>query len=651
MEASSESESEAGHGTQRPGTGTVSAAVHEHLRKLCLREFPCGAGSWNKSRFLPQTWRTWRELVPREEDVVSPGEETVEALLGLVRSPHSPWALLNDSNAEDSFLRELAIRNPMTIRDTFFYSYFRSLRVVDKEVTLVDKDLLKFLKLEELVLSANRIKEVEAANLPPTLKVLELYGNEISSMECLCAHPPTGLQHLGLGHNKLQGPSESLHITADHWPNLVSLDLGFNDLMDLQSMLARLRTLRHLRLLVLQGNPLALVPYYRGLTVDSLAKLCVLDDITVSPNEKHLFRGLSLNGDLLAQEAQLVVTIGNVRGVPDTSLLDPEPGPEGPFITYTYYVTYDFVKDEEGEANEYTDLLAEIVKPSPSLELLVEESPEEVIENVMEDVVEEVTEEVEGSLESEVEEWGESELSVVSVPSTVLPTPRASAEELAKLRPRIDPRLCPSPGTVLFNTTHKPWAEVIQCNYEVQHVLRDLVPLKAFLLAGTTVTVVEEKILSWPVVLPAVDSPLSAKKGKGEKDKKEKEKDRKGKGEKEPAKQQAPKKKKEPLKELRQDPPILQVLGRGLVVLEPLLVGEPLVSSVCNFGVIRTLASDRLAFARDSKKIKKTAKKEKPKAVIPIYEGDYHPEPLTVEVQIQLNQCRSAEEALHTFAV
>ncbi|KAK2119953.1 Leucine-rich repeat-containing protein 43 [Saguinus oedipus] len=267
------------------------------------------------------------ELVGREEDVVSPGKETVEALLGLVRSPHSPWALLNDSNAEDRFLRELAIRNPMTIRDTFFYSYFRSLRVVDKEV-------------------------------------LELYGNEIGSMECLCAHPPNPphprLQHLGLGHNKLLGPSESLHITADHWPNLVSLDLGFNDLMDLQSMLARLRTLRHLRLLVLQGNPLALVPYYRGLTVDSLAQLCVLDDITVSPNEKHLFWGLSLNGDLLAQEAQFVVTIGNVRGVLDTSLLDPEPGPKGPFITYSYYVTYDFVKDEKGEANEYTDVLAEV---------------------------------------------------------------------------------------------------------------------------------------------------------------------------------------------------------------------------------------------------------------------------------------------------
>ncbi|XP_055092948.1 leucine-rich repeat-containing protein 43 isoform X3 [Symphalangus syndactylus] len=608
MEASydSESESEAGPGTQRPGTGTVSAAVREHLRKLCLREFPCGAGSWNKSRFLPQTWRPWRELVPREEDVVSPGEETVEALLGLVRSRHSPWALLNDSNAEDSFLRELAIRNPLTITDTFFYSYFRSLRVVDKAVTLVDKDLLKFLKLEELVLSANRIKEVDATNLPPTLKVLELYGNEISSMECLCARPPAGLQHLGLGHNKLLGPLESLYVTANHWPNLVSLDLGFNDLTDLQSMVASLRTLRHLRLLVLQGNPLALVPYYRGLAIDSLAQLCVLDDITVSPNEKHLFRGLSLNGDLLAQEAQFVVTIGNIRGVLDTSVLDPEPGPEGPFITYSYYVTYDFVKDEEGEANESAGALAEIVKPSPSLELLVEESPEEVVEDVIEDIVEEV----EGSLESEVEESGESELSVISGPSTVLQTPRASAEELAKLRLRIDPRLCPSPGTVLFSTAHKPWAEVIPCSYEMQHSLRDLVPLKAFLLAGTTVTIVEEKILSWPVVLPAVDSPLSAKKGKGEKDKKGKEKDRMGKGEKEPAKEwKVLKKKKEPPKELRQDPPILQVLGQGLVILEPLLAGEPLVSTVCNFGVVRTLTSDRLTLARDSKKIKKVAKK------------------------------------------
>uniref|UniRef100_A0A452QXT0 Leucine rich repeat containing 43 n=1 Tax=Ursus americanus TaxID=9643 RepID=A0A452QXT0_URSAM len=592
---------------EKPGV-TLSAAVQEHLRHLCLREFPCGTGSWNKSRFLPRTWRTWRELVPREEEAVNPGEETVEALLDLVRSPHSPWALLEGSSAEDRFLRELAIQNPLVLKDTFFYSYFRSLRVVDKQVSLVDKGLLKFLKLEELVLSANQIKEIDAVNLPPTLKVLELYGNKLSSMGCLCTRPPPRLQHLGLGQNKLLGPLESLYVTADHWPNLVSLDLSFNDLTDLQGMIAGLSTLPHLRLLVLQGNPLALVPYYRGFTIDSLSQLCVLDDITVSPSEKHQFRGLSHSGDLLAREAQFVVTIGNVKGVLDTSILDPEPGPQGPFITYNYYVTYDFVEDEEGEASDYGGVLAEtpvyaharcaqgepyaqlsgrvsgslpqIVKPSPSTEQLVEDIPEELFE------------EAEDSVESGLSTLsGELEGSVASGGSGSLPRVTDSAEELAKLRPRIDPRLCPSPGTVLFSTVRKPWTDVIPCNYEMQHTLRDLVPLKAFLLAGTTVTIVEEKILSWPLVPPPVDTVLPAKKGKGEKDKKDKkDKDKKGKEGKD--------KKKELPKELRQDPPILRVLGSGLVALEPLLVGEPLVSTVCNFGVIRTAETDRLTFLR-----------------------------------------------------
>lgn len=74
-------------------------------------------------------------MVPKEEETVSAGEETVEALLGLVRSKHSPWALMKGSSAEDHFLRELAIRHPLMIKDTFFYSYFRSLRVVDKGVS------------------------------------------------------------------------------------------------------------------------------------------------------------------------------------------------------------------------------------------------------------------------------------------------------------------------------------------------------------------------------------------------------------------------------------------------------------------------------------------------------------------------------------
>ncbi|XP_041505103.1 leucine-rich repeat-containing protein 43 isoform X2 [Microtus oregoni] len=643
--------------------GTLSTAVQEHLRKLCLREFPCGTGSWNKSRFLPQTRRAWRNLVPKEEETVSAGEETVEALLGLVRSSHSPWALMKDSSVEDHFLRELAIQHPLMIKDTFFYSYFRSLRVVDKGVTLVDKDLLKFLKLEELILSANKIEEIDANNLPRTLKVLELYGNLIASMECLCSPPPPNLQHLGLGHNKLLGPLESLYVTSRNWPQLVSLDLGFNELTDLQSMIAGLCTLKHLRLLVLQGNPLALVPYYRGFTVDSLARLCVLDDITVSPSEKHQFRGLSIHGDLLAREAQFLVTIGNVRGVIDSSVLDPEPGPEGPFISYSYYVTYDFVEDEDGEGNVRASTMAETHPDSVLAELDEEggeedqpevllgahpgarrhtragrparrqrirtESPEGLSKELSEFIAEEMNQMAEDSGESGITDMEESE-TTLSIRSAPLPQSIDSSEELSKLRPRIDPRLCPSPGTVLFSTVRKPWTDVIPCNYEMKHNLKELVRVKNFLLAGTT-------ILSWPVLPTPVESPLPAKKGKADKKEKEKEK------EKEKGKKQ--KKKKEPPRELRQDPPVLRVLGSGLVYLEPLLAGDSAVTTVCNFGVIRTMESDRLTHARDSKKIKKVPKKEKSKMATPTFENVYQPEPLTVEIQIQLQQYRSVEEA------
>lgn len=57
----------------------------------------------------------------------------MDALLGLACSPSSPWALPEGASAEDRFLKELAIRKPWQIKDSFFYSYFTSLRVVDKK--------------------------------------------------------------------------------------------------------------------------------------------------------------------------------------------------------------------------------------------------------------------------------------------------------------------------------------------------------------------------------------------------------------------------------------------------------------------------------------------------------------------------------------
>lgn len=43
-------------------------------------------------------------------------------------------------------------------------------------------------------------------------------------------------------------------------------------------------------------------------------------------------------------------------------------------------------------------------------------------------------------------------------------------------------------------TLRKPWAETVECSYRKEHVVTDLVALKGYLRAGTTVTVMEEKV-------------------------------------------------------------------------------------------------------------------------------------------------------------
>lgn len=65
-----------------------------------------------------------------------------------------------------------------------------------------------------------------------------------------------------------------------------------------------------------------------------------------------------------------------------------------------------------------------------------------------------------------------------------------------------------------------------------------------------------------------------------------------------PSQASPPKKTKVVPKELRQDAPILRVLGRAHVPLEPLVAGEPTVSTVVNLGVIRTVETDRMTYMR-----------------------------------------------------
>ncbi|NXL17528.1 LRC43 protein, partial [Setophaga kirtlandii] len=321
--------------------GSVSAAFQDYLQHLGLQDFPCGLGSWNKSRCHAR--RSSRAQPAGLEEAVPPGEESPEVLLELLRDQHSPWALPHDCSPQAQRLREMVVLAPELLHSSRIFQLVKSLRILDKGVEEVDEGLLQFQQLEELILSANHVSRVTSAHLPRTLKVLELCYNDVDDLQDLCAQPPPELQHLGLGYNQLCGPSQEKHLTVDFWPNLVSLDLSFNSLTDLLGLVSQLCTLQSLRILLLQGNPLSLIPAYRGFLVDSLPKLSILDDIYIWPDERQQFQGLARQPELIRSEARLVVSIGEMKGLPNpTDFQQLELECEGPVIACSYYVTYQF---------------------------------------------------------------------------------------------------------------------------------------------------------------------------------------------------------------------------------------------------------------------------------------------------------------------
>ncbi|KAM6340696.1 leucine-rich repeat-containing protein 43 [Alca torda] len=588
-----------------PSRCGVSAAFWEHLRHLGLQDFPCGLGSWNKSRFdarrSPRGGRPGLGAHPaRQEETVPLGEESPEALMELLCDRHSPWALPPDCSPQDQHLREMAVLAPELVHSSNVFQVFRSLRILDKGVEEIDEGLLQLHQLEELILSANHISRITSANLPRTLKVserclvtagwgrtshlgtqwqlnssrecqeqliakgvccslcprqvLELCCNAVADLQDLCAHPPPELQHLGLGYNRLCGPSQDKYLTAAFWPNLVSLDLSFNNFTDLLGLVTQLSSLQKLRILVLQGNPLALIPTYRGFLVDSLPKLSILDDIHIGPDERHQFHGLARQPELVRSEARVVVSIGKIKGVPDPSTcLQLEVGSEAPVITYSYCVTYKFAQGEEMEEGSSTEVTK--IHQSPTVAAM----------------------DVDGSAPDTGETKGQQE-------------PEATEEPKAN-------------SAKVFVTPGKPWADTIDCSYRKEHTARDLVGLKSYLAAGTIVSVMEEKVLSWPVDAdPEENADTKGKAGRGL--------------QKDSAKVPAPrgKKKKEKPCELHSDPPIQRTLGTQRVTLETLLATEDLVATVCDFGILITEQPLQPPSLEEKDRKKGKEKSKKPKA-------------------------------------
>lgn len=541
------------------------SAFESQLKTLCLKEFPCGSGTWRESKPTKLQKLKNAEKVESRFSITlkdfGAQHEKTETLEEYVGSSRSPWHLDYSWSNEAKQLREISVKSPWLIDDKFVLNHFKTLRIVNKDVTEVDANLLKFENLEELTLSCNFLSRVDSKHLPPNLKVLEVCANEISDLSSLCTRPPC-LIHLGMGFNKISLIGD--YLTGVYWPCLLSLDLSNNNLSDLLDIVRKLSSLPKLRNLVLQGNPLSLIPGYRGYTVDSLKKLSILDDIMISADERHYFKGLARRREHILDEAKIHLAVTYIKGVPmPEEMKNAEEQPEYPVIERKYFVQFKFLEDVsprhetlmmneddlEGELPVFTVFQTEGSDRDSAEPMMMSADDPMVEKNVA------FTQDPQ-ILHTIHTEMTTSEQS--PVPEERSEGSKEEGDEEAEKRVKVAP----------INSESHVWADEIECNWTKAVLRDDLVALRDFFKQGMEVSVIEEMVIGFPV--EEATSPSGKTGGKDKKDKKEKVRAASGGKDKGGDK----KKKKEPEVELKRNPPTFTTLATWHVPLAEFLEGE-----------------------------------------------------------------------------
>ena len=311
----------------------ASEAFYQQLKNLRIEDFPCGLG----------VWRQAPEHSTSRYDSGGVQYESIEALLDLEAS--APYTVESSWSKDAANLRKIAIETPESLQDpSFILKHFTTLRIVDKNVDHIDEGILKFTNLKELVLTANYINKIEGRNLPNGLEVLELTANNVDDLTALKSANLGSLLHLGLAQNQVVNIFPR-SFTPSKWPSLLSLDLSYNNLTNLQNTVEILKHLPALRNLLLIGNPLHLSNCYHGFVIDSIPGLAFLDNHEVTADDKHHFKLFSKVKDLDVNSGYVTVRCVGINDVKKPVQLEDPEAPEFPKIEFKYHVEFLFMKD------------------------------------------------------------------------------------------------------------------------------------------------------------------------------------------------------------------------------------------------------------------------------------------------------------------
>jgi len=422
------------------------------------------------------------------------GEVNQETLFSLEELAHSDvFNVKSDWSDNITSLRQLAVQKPQVISEAFIFQHFTTLRLVDRNINEVDRGLLKFTNLQELSLTGNCLTSVVGAHLPKSLTVLQLFANKFTDLTDLAINPPPNLQHLGVGYNQLTDLSS--YMSPYFWPNLLSLDLSHNRIGHVMPTLQTLSQLISLRNLSLISNPITLAPGYRGCTLDMIPQLQILDDVSISDDDRLHFTDISREP---VQWDQAIFTVlfpilENLRQPPENEALD-EANFHYPIQKkYSYLIRFHFVSDSS--PNDGTTSVAQTTSgvvpqtsedgASPAVQVTL--TPAATSENLL-PPLSPGSEEIEGagaSPDGEIEEY--------------------------------------VPVGAVFQTEPVPWESNSEFLKPVIVRCSDLTLLEKFLGGEVQFTVIEKVIESFTAIAPpdpTSPTPTSGTKKKGGKDEK-----------------------------------------------------------------------------------------------------------------------------------
>ncbi|CAL1534683.1 unnamed protein product [Lymnaea stagnalis] len=519
---------------------TASEAIEQQLKTLGLWEFPCGPGSWREpqpisklpSKKQKSKFKEVKSTVPEKVDCseierikLLAEKEKTEALQELVNSQFSPWHIDYTWSNESNELREIAVKTPWLLNADFVLSYLKTVRICDKNVTIVDKKILELKNLEELTLSANYITSINSLNIPKKLKILELCANQISDVSSLCLRPPP-LQHLGLSKNLISFLGDCF--SGPYWPNLLSLDLSHNDLCGLVNVISTLSTLPKLRHLILNGNPLSLGLAYRGHTIDTIKQLAVFDDKHISVDEKLSCHGISTMKEVIRDEAHFQIHISYVKGIPCPDEIKNKDQNQDMFVERLYFVQFEFPEDRKyvNKRDTHEDVIS--VKDGEGgvekchSEQMMARATDSTLKKLLMSQTSQPDTNV-GEMVSQSEKGQHSEILTVPYQSkapdvnTVIEETPVSIEAAEGVHNDLELTFEENPPVTVIKTTPLPWAQEQTLNCLMDFKRKDLLALRNFFRKGMQMSVVEQLIIGTPDLQSAALKEEKGGKGKSNK--------------------------------------------------------------------------------------------------------------------------------------